>query len=162
MPHCQRYLEEPWRTSTDASASSWFHPRKCHITAGAAAAFGGEKRAEWQCTFQKVKGFIFCKVFCLFVGWLVGWLFVCLSFFKLLVLEFGVLLERPKKMTVLGGFFYIKLAGVAEIHWKNWSRSYHMPWLDRLTNWVWRVLLNCDAVLRPQICQKTPADVCEK
>ena len=56
-----------------------------------------------------VKDLFFCEVFCLFV------------FFLLLVLEFGVLLEHcppPKKTTVLGGFFYIKLAGVAEIHVK--------------------------------------------
>ena len=46
MPHCQRYLEEPWRTTFRRVVASHLRCRKCHITAGAAAAFGGEKRAE--------------------------------------------------------------------------------------------------------------------
>ena len=95
MPHCQRYLEEPWRTTFRRVVASHLRCRKCHITAGAAAAFGGEKRAEWQCTFKKVKDLFYVK-FCWLVGLLVGWLVFLFVFFKLLVLKFGVLLE-PKK-----------------------------------------------------------------
>ena len=45
MPHCQRYLEEHWRTSSTHRVVV-VSPVVKIVTAGAAAAFGGEKRAE--------------------------------------------------------------------------------------------------------------------
>lgn len=64
MPRCQRYLEEPWRTTFRRVVAMLLW--KCHITAGAAAAFGGEKRAEWQCT-DLSEGIFFFEMFFVFL-----------------------------------------------------------------------------------------------